>query len=275
MNKQKQIENRKAIEADAKHVYEEIMKSPTIERWMAKAHPVDKQKYKGNMRKVFEGAAELLWIHANDCIWVPYANGDIHMQKGEATMRIRDFITLYPSIDFLHNPITHIILLEEAARTAAAINIDDANDRVWEYYRGAICTKGAAAPSKRMEPNWPRLYEALDANKTNPEHWGDFIDVLKEYCQGDAINMARIAWILRAGKFIATPMAWGAWYNLFCIRCGLEPCATYAKDAKKINPSGDATRNIARKMGESGFLRDKRSGEPMNHHHTPIDKMGI
>lgn len=135
--------------------------------------------------------------------------------------------------------------------------------------------KGAAAPSKNTEPDWPVLYGEFNANKTNPEHWGDFLEVLKDYRQGDAINMARIAWILRAGKYIATPMAWRAWYNLFCLRCGLEPCATYAKDAKKINPSGDATRNIAHKIGESGFLRERRSGEPLNHHHIPIDKMSI
>lgn len=272
MKKQKQIESRSAIEKDVRSVYSEILRSPSIEAWSAKAHPVDRMNFESNLRKVFEGAGELLWIGANDCVWMPYCEGNIHSLKGEATKRIRDFITIYPSIEILHNPCVHSILLEEAENVAAAINIEDANDRVWEYYRGII-TPGAAAPSKRLEPDWPGLYDVMDKNKTNPEHWNEFVDVLKEYCKEEAINVARIAWILRAGKFIATPMAWGAWYQLFCHCCGLEACATYARDAKKINPSGEATITIGRKLAGSGFLREKRGGEPLQHHHLPLDNM--
>lgn len=268
--KSKEQKSRSAIEAGVRAVYAEILKMPSYEMWRAKAHPVERQNFESNLRKVFEGAGELLWIGANDYIWMPYGDENIHHQKGEASKRIRDFISIYPSIEILHNPHRHIVLLEEAANVAAAINLDDSNDRVWEYYRGAI-TQGAATPSKRMEPDWPGLYDVLDKNKTNPSKWSEFVELLKEYREGEAINMARIAWILHAGRYTEGKISWCEWYKSFCSRCGLEPNATYAKDAKKINPYGKSTQAICLKIGGTGFLREKKGGEPLNHHHIPID----
>lgn len=99
------------------------------------------QEYLLALSELTKGAIELLWIKENDCIWIPNPEGDIHEQRGQAVVRIKNFTTFMsvPAIYMrFHQPGRSNNVTDPAESIAAIIDVDNVNDRVWQYYRKAI-----------------------------------------------------------------------------------------------------------------------------------------
>ena len=132
-------------------------------------------------------------------------------------------------------------------------------------------TEATEASRPYLPPDYTELLNCFNPGKINNGHWIDFVDFIKKHRQGQPIEMARIAYILKKTEVLCNPkMAWGTWYATFCKWCGIEPNKTYQKDSKKVGIEGMPIKRLWDELNQTMFIKGGR-GDALNKPHVGFD----
>lgn len=260
-------EKRKALRNQLNEIQLDILNSPSVDRWIKDATPVDKTSFVDRLGKVMSGAMELLWIAENNYIWEPEPGCDIHLAKGEAVRKIAEFDVYKPTLGVFDNPIVKCTLIEKAASVSALINLDDAQDRVWMRFNEMVGDN----PKSNIYLSFDEkgLLDCFDMKKVDGQQWPTFIEFIKKHRQGKPIEMAGIALMLMLEGVLNEKETWPKWYGEFCKLCGVEMNETYKKDKTKI-ADGKSIKDLSDELTQTMFIKGGR-GDALNRPHVCFD----